>query len=206
MKVLSLAWRQLRRDVAAGDVRILFAALVLAVLAVTSVGFITDRAERALAMEANRLLGGDAVVRADEAVGGDIRRALGAPGLRHTETRELNTMIRVASADGERLQLGDLRALGEGYPLRGSYRVTTAARTDVHDATGIGVFHGVAGFYAGPNPFMGYGDVSVSNSGDIEASGFYAAAGIIATSYYGTTVTTMNSMCSTERRKLIRIM
>ena len=30
---------------------------------------------------------------------------------------------------------------------------------------------------------------SVSNSGDIEASAYYAAAGIIATSYYGTTVT-----------------
>jgi len=137
MKVLSLAWRQLRRDVAAGDVRILFAALVLAVVAVTSVGFVTDRAERALAIEANRLLGGDAVVRADEPIDGRVRRALAAPGLRHTETRELNTMIRVAGAEGERLQLGDLRALGEGYPLRGSFRVTTAARPAEHDAQAI---------------------------------------------------------------------
>ena len=63
----ALAWRQLRRDLAAGDVRILIAALVLAVLAVTAVGFVTDRAERALAIEANRLLGGDAVVRARHA-------------------------------------------------------------------------------------------------------------------------------------------
>ena len=63
MRTLALAWRQLRRDLAAGDIRILFAALVLAVVAVTSVGFVTDRAERALAMEANRLLGGDALVR-----------------------------------------------------------------------------------------------------------------------------------------------
>jgi hypothetical protein len=37
---------------------------------------------------------------------------------------------------------------------------------------------------------------SVSNSGDIEASGFYAAAGIIATSYYGTTVTTTGGSIS----------
>ncbi|PZQ26501.1 MAG: hypothetical protein DI562_14780, partial [Stenotrophomonas acidaminiphila] len=65
MRTLALAWRQLRRDLAAGDVRILFAALVLAVVAVTSVGFVTDRAERALAIEANRLLGGDVVVRGD---------------------------------------------------------------------------------------------------------------------------------------------
>ena len=44
MTTLALAWRQLRRDLAAGDVRILLAALVMAVLAVTAVGFVTERA------------------------------------------------------------------------------------------------------------------------------------------------------------------
>ncbi|BDU18227.1 ABC transporter permease [Lysobacter auxotrophicus] len=118
----ALAWRQLRRDLAAGDVRILIAALVLAVLAVTAVGFVTDRAERALAIEANRLLGGDAVVRADAPIAGAIREAANAPQLQRTETIELQTMVRV----GERLQLGDLRALGEGFPLRGAFRVSGA--------------------------------------------------------------------------------
>ena len=42
MTTLALAWRQLRRDLAAGDVRILLAALVLAVVAVTAVGFVTE--------------------------------------------------------------------------------------------------------------------------------------------------------------------
>lgn len=37
---------------------------------------------------------------------------------------------------------------------------------------------------------------SVSNSGDIEASAYYAAAGIIATSYYGTSVTTTGGTIS----------
>ncbi|MDI9237717.1 FtsX-like permease family protein [Lysobacter sp. LF1] len=122
MRTATLAWRQLRRDLAAGDVRILIAALVLAVLAVTAVGFVTDRAERALAMEANRLLGGDAVVRADTPITGAVREAADAPQLQRTETMELQTMIRV----GERLQLGDLRALGEGFPLRGSFRIVDA--------------------------------------------------------------------------------
>ena len=62
MRTARLAWTQLRRDLAAGEVRIMLAALVLAVLAVTAVGFVTDRAGRALAAEANRLLGGDADV------------------------------------------------------------------------------------------------------------------------------------------------
>jgi len=123
MRQIGLAWRQLRRDLAAGDVRILIAALVLAVLAVTAVGFVTDRAERALAIEANRLLGGDAVVRADTPITGVVREAANDPQLQQTQTQELQTMIRV----GERLQLGDLRGLGDGFPLRGSFRIADAS-------------------------------------------------------------------------------
>ena len=119
MKTLRLAWRQLRRDLASGDVRILLAALVLAVMAVSSVGFVTDRAERALALEANRLLGGDAVLRADAPITGALRAAASAPGLKQTETLNFPSMIRA----GESLRLGDLKALGEGFPLRGSFRL-----------------------------------------------------------------------------------
>ncbi len=133
MRTLGLAWRQLRRDLVAGDIRILLAALVLAVVAVTSVGFITDRAERALAMEANRLLGGDVVVRADAPIEGAIREASVAPGLLAADTLELQTMIRA----GEDLRLGDLRALGEGFPLRGAFRVTEGAGSAERNAQGV---------------------------------------------------------------------
>ena len=135
MKTLRMAWRQLLRDVAAGDIRILFAALVLAVVAVTAVGFVTDRAERALAIEANRLMGGDVVVRGDAPITGAIREAARATGLQHTETLSLDSMIRA----GEQLRLGDLRALGEAFPLRGSFRIVDAADPVEHDAKGIPV-------------------------------------------------------------------
>lgn len=133
MKVPGLAWRQLRRDLASGDVRILLAALVLAVMAVSSVGFITDRAERALALEANRLLGGDAVVRADAPIVGPLREAASAPGLRQTETLSFPSMIRA----GDALRLGELKALGEGFPLRGAFRLADSAGGIERDAQGI---------------------------------------------------------------------
>ncbi|WP_202839650.1 ABC transporter permease [Luteimonas saliphila] len=123
MRTLALAWRQLRRDIKAGDIRILAGALVLAVVAVSSVGFVTDRAERALAMEANRLLGGDALVRGDAPIAGAVLEAADAPGLRRTETVELDSMIRVGAGADAQLRLGDLRALGEGFPLRGTFRI-----------------------------------------------------------------------------------
>ncbi|OJH38898.1 ABC transporter permease [Cystobacter ferrugineus] len=137
MRLLKMAWRQLRRDFAAGELRILLAALVLAVLAVTAIGFVTDRAERALALEANRLLGGDAVVLGDTPLEGVVREAANAPGLRSTETQELPTMIRVGDADDERLKLGELRALAEGFPLRGRFRIMDSVDGPERDATGI---------------------------------------------------------------------
>ncbi len=134
MKLVTLAWRQLRRDLAAGDIRILIAALILAVVAVTAVGFVTDRAGRALAIEANRLLGGDAVVRGDAPIVGKLRESANISGLQRTETVEMPTMIRVlpragaegGESDDARLKLGELRALGQGFPLRGEFRITDA--------------------------------------------------------------------------------
>ncbi|TZF90283.1 ABC transporter permease [Cognatilysobacter lacus] len=122
----ALAWRQLRRDLRAGEVRILIAAVVLAVLSVTAVGFVTDRANRALVIEANRLLGGDAVVQGDGPPSQAIVDAAHAPGLRVAETRELTTMASVGEGDAQRLKLADLRALGEGFPLRGEFRLVDA--------------------------------------------------------------------------------
>lgn len=147
MRTARLAWTQLRRDLAAGEVRIMLAALVLAVLAVTAVGFVTDRAGRALAAEANRLLGGDAIIRSNTPIDGSLREAVRAAGLSQTETVELDSMIRVvadadADADaGGRPQsdprLGDLRALGEGYPLRGTFRLVDAPGGIERDAQGV---------------------------------------------------------------------
>jgi putative ABC transport system permease protein len=119
MKVVRLAWRQLLRDLAAGEIRILIAALVLGVMAVSAVGFLTDRAGRALALEANRLLGGDAVVRADAPMEPEWIQRAEAAGVRFAQTRAFPSMVGV----GETLRLGDVRAIGEGFPLRGRFRI-----------------------------------------------------------------------------------
>lgn len=130
---LRLGLRMLRRDLASGEVRVLLAALVLAVCAVSSVGFVTDRAGRALDLEANRLLGGDAVLRADQPIGEAPREAARALGLASAETQSFPSMLRV----GDSLKLSDLRALAEGFPLRGKYRLADAPDGAPYDAPGI---------------------------------------------------------------------
>ena len=119
MTALRLGWRFLRRDLRAGEVRVLLASLMLSVMAVTAVGFLTDRAERALALEANRLLGGDAVLRADEVIGAAPRERARELGLQQTDTAAFPSMLRA----GEALKLADVRALGTEFPLRGTFRL-----------------------------------------------------------------------------------
>lgn len=65
MNSLSFLLRMLRRDARAGELHLLVAALVVAVAALTAVGFFTDRVRQALALEANQLLGADMLLAAD---------------------------------------------------------------------------------------------------------------------------------------------
>ena len=61
----SLGWRSLWRDWRAGELRLLLIAVTLAVAALTAVGFFADRLQGGLQRDARALLGGDAVIRAD---------------------------------------------------------------------------------------------------------------------------------------------
>ncbi|QDH68990.1 ABC transporter permease [Marilutibacter alkalisoli] len=164
MRTAGLAWRQLRRDLRAGDVRILFTALVLAVLAVTAVGFVTDRAERALEQQANRLLGGDALVRADTPIDGVIREAAVLEGLDSAETLELDSMVTVGNGEDMRLQLSELQVLGDGYPLRGGFTVRDADGIDRDFGSGPAPGtvwlsrDGADRLDAGPGDMLGIGD------------------------------------------------
>ena len=54
-----LAWRQLGRDFRAGELRLLVVAVMLAVAALTAVGFFADRINGGLARDARQLLGDD---------------------------------------------------------------------------------------------------------------------------------------------------
>lgn len=119
--LLALGLRQFRRDLNSGEARVLLAALVLAVFSVATVAFITDRAQNALALESNRLLGGDVVLRADTPIPDELK-ALG-DGLEQAEVWTTMTMLRV----GSDMKLSELRALNGAFPLRGHYRLQTEA-------------------------------------------------------------------------------
>lgn len=131
--MLSLAWHMLRRDVRAGELRLLLVALMVAVGAMTAVGFLTDRVARALAQEANQLLGADLLLSADHPWAADLPRMAAQLGLQSAETRTFPSM----TSRGERAQLAEIKAVSATYPLRGSLRIAAAANAPEQLAAGV---------------------------------------------------------------------
>jgi putative ABC transport system permease protein len=126
MHALRFAWRMLRRDARAGELRLLVAALVVAVAALSAVGFFTDRVRQALEREANQLLGADLLLTADHPWPAGMADEARARGLRQVETRTFPSMVSVGEGDGLRAQLAEIKAVGDGYPLRGALRIAPA--------------------------------------------------------------------------------
>jgi putative ABC transport system permease protein len=125
-----LTLRMVARDLRAGEVTVLFLALVLAVAALTSVGFLADRVQKAVEHEAHQLLGGDLLLTADHPWSDAFRAAARQHGLRIAESASLLSMVSSAGEHGG-VQLTEIKAVSEGYPLRGAMRI--APRLKVGD-------------------------------------------------------------------------
>jgi len=110
------------RDWRAGELRLLAAALVVAVAAVTSVGFFVDRIRLGLERDATQLLGADLVLSSDLPIGDAVRERARAEGLAIAETVTFPSMA-ISESNAENNALVAVKAVSRGYPLRGALRV-----------------------------------------------------------------------------------
>jgi len=117
--IAALAWRQTLRDFRAGELRLLALAVLLAVSALTAVGFFADRLSGGLQRDARQLLGGDAVVGSDRATPPELVAKAQALGLRTAQTVSFPSMARAPEARGGASRLVAVKAVSSGYPLRG---------------------------------------------------------------------------------------
>ncbi len=114
--------RMLARDWRAGELRVLAAAMVIAVASVTSVGFFADRVGRGLARDAHQLLGADLVLVSDHAFAGNLAADIEKRNLRSASAVAFMSM---AIVEGKS-QLAGVKAVTENYPLRGQLRIAAA--------------------------------------------------------------------------------
>ncbi len=115
----SLGWRTLRRDLRAGELRLLIVAVTLAVAALTAVGFFADRLKGGLQRDARQLLGGDAVVVSDSPTPQAFVDRARELGLKGATTLDFPSMGRAPDPMGGASRLVSLKAVPDGYPLRG---------------------------------------------------------------------------------------
>ena len=137
MRTLHLALRLAARDWRAGELRVLIVAIVLAVASVGTVAFFADRVKQGLSQQANRLLGADLMVSGDRPLPDSFAREAHAMGLATAPEIRFNSMVSRADAPNANAVLTDVKAVGDGYPLRGAITLADAQSGAERAARGI---------------------------------------------------------------------
>ena len=119
MLALTIAWRQCRSLWSSGEIRVLLFALILAVTATTAVSFFTDRLHRSMQTQGNVLLGADLVVNADHVIPAAYRAEAQRLQYQTTQALEFSSMV----VKGERNELAEIKAVEQGFPLRGKLTI-----------------------------------------------------------------------------------
>jgi len=122
VNVPGFALRSLGRDLRAGELNVLVAAIVLAVAATTAVGFFTDRVGRAIRQQASVVLAADLVIRSPAPIRPDFLAEARARGL---ATAEAVSFPSVVLTQTDQSSLATIEAVSAGYPLRGEMQVST---------------------------------------------------------------------------------
>jgi putative ABC transport system permease protein len=119
--------RMTARDWRAGELRFLLVALIVAVSALSAVGFFIDRMRTGLDRDAHQLLGADLLVNADQPIRPAWREEARRRGLLLADTVTFPSMAQAGAGDDSVAQLASVKAVSKGYPLRGQLKISTNA-------------------------------------------------------------------------------
>jgi putative ABC transport system permease protein len=119
VRAFALAMRTLGREWRSGELGVLLLALTIAVAALTGVGFLVSRISTAVDLQAAEVLAADIRLRASQPIDEEYFAEARRRGLGTARTVSLLSVV----FHGENSQLTNLRAVGEGYPLRGTVTV-----------------------------------------------------------------------------------
>lgn len=130
---LPLAARLLTREWRAGELRVLVMALVIAVLVSTAISFFTDRLQRGMVSRAAEFLGADMVISSRSVLPEQFLQEATERGLNHVEMVEFTSVM----SSEQDMQLSSVKAVTDGYPLRGEVRTTPELFGEEQVATGV---------------------------------------------------------------------
>src|SRR5688572_2972416 len=120
MNALALALRTMMREWRSGELGVLVLAIIVAVAALTGVGFLVDRINIAVEDQAGEVLAADLVLESGQVMDD---RAIEEARRRGLKVARKTGMFSVVF-NGDASQLASLRAVSQGYPLRGKVKVS----------------------------------------------------------------------------------
>lgn len=121
-RLLSLAARQLLRDARAGELRVLFFALLVAVAASSAIGYFSARLNDAMLLRASEFLAADLRLTGSSAASAEQIEAGTRLGLDHAQAVEFSSVV----AADKGIQLASVKAISSTYPLRGELKSAAA--------------------------------------------------------------------------------
>ena len=137
----ALAVKFAMRDWRAGELRLLIAALLVAVGSVSSITLFVDRLQRAIEAESTSFLGADRVIGGSREIPERFRDLAREEGLAYADVITFNSMVFADASGSDRNQLASVKAVAPGYPLRGVARIATepfARGVPTRDVPGVG--------------------------------------------------------------------
>ncbi|WP_077929015.1 ABC transporter permease [Wohlfahrtiimonas populi] len=119
IQLAGLAFKQLIREIRAGELRILLVALLITVMISTAIGYFSTRLHASMEARAGEFLAADLVLRSNEdATDAQLKLAKDL-GLNHAKTVNFSTVI----LNSDDLQLVAVKAADSNYPLRGQLKI-----------------------------------------------------------------------------------
>ena len=106
-------------EVFSGDLLILFCSIVLAVTSISSVGFLGDRLQSSMLMQASSMLGADLVLRSTSEINVEFLSKAETNNLNWAET---TTFLSMVITEDDNL-LTSVKAVTDSYPLRGELKI-----------------------------------------------------------------------------------
>ncbi len=133
MRALRFALLALLRDWRSGELAVLLAALLVAVTALTGVGFFTDRIGQAVDQRAAEVIAADLRMRSAEPLSADYDRLAAEDGIATARTVSFPSVVYF----GAESALTAIRAVGPGYPLRGRIKISDAPFEAARETSGL---------------------------------------------------------------------
>lgn len=134
---MKLAINLLRRNWRSGELKLLGFSLMLAVAVLSGIAIFTDRLETTLISESNSVLGADYIVRGSKPHDNAWDAVADQAEIKHTRSALFSSMVFA----GDEMHLASVKAVDQGYPLRGQFEVSKIPfamnATDIEIATAI---------------------------------------------------------------------